>query len=165
MLKKQQQRKTSSVVATVDILSIPLNVRTPAFSVLDQGVVCSGVGFFPSSFLTDSKNISIHKKLSWWNIKIFWSSSFRNLGIVVWKFNTKDLFSEASGTCRTCKDWRGKRRVKWFAVWESQIPALGATGTLWSCPEKGRHVSAWIDYITSRQWIPKENKIWKFLPG
>lgn len=61
--------QTSCAVATADILSIPVDVKTPAFSVLDQGVVCLGVGFSPPSFSTGSKNISIHKKQSWWNKK------------------------------------------------------------------------------------------------
>lgn len=85
--------QTSSVVATVDILSILQNVETLAFSVLDQGPLCLGVFcfFFPSSFLTCSKNISSHKNRDD-GIHSFGSSSFRGLGIMVWKFNTKDLF-------------------------------------------------------------------------
>lgn len=60
---------------------------------------------------------------------------------VGWKFNTKDLFSEASGPCRNCKDQRGRGMVKSFAVWTSKIPASGATGPLQSHPGKKKHVS------------------------
>lgn len=86
--------------------------------------------------------------------KKIWSSSFRGLGTVVWKFNTKDLFSEASGTGRACKDQRGRGAVKGSSIWEGPVPVSGATGPLRSCPEKGRQVSSWIDYVTSKE---KEN--------
>ena len=45
---------------------------------------------------------------------------------------------------RNCKDETGRRVVKWYGVWE-KIPAPGATGPLWSCPEKGRQLSACQD--------------------
>ena len=95
--------QTSSVVATADILSHSPEREDSCNSLyLDQGVVCLGVGFSSPSFLTCSKNICTKIKMT--EYKKIWSSSFRGLGIVVWKFNTKDLFSEASGTCRDRED-------------------------------------------------------------
>ena len=49
---------------------------------------------FCSSFVTGSKNTSTHRNRDDGRKKI-WSSSFSGLGIVVWKFNTNYLFSEA----------------------------------------------------------------------
>ena len=85
-------------------------MKTPAFSVLDQGVVCLGVGFSSPSFLTCSKNISIKIKMT--EYKKFGPHPSGGLGTVVWKCSTKGLFSEASGTGRNPKDYRGRGMVK-----------------------------------------------------
>lgn len=99
--------QTRSVVARADILShSPEREDSCHFLYLDRGVVCLGVGFSSPSFSTGSKNICAKIKMT--EYKKIWSSSFRGLGIVVWKFNTKDLFSEASGTGRDHEDERGR---------------------------------------------------------
>ena len=60
---------------------------------------------------------------------------------MVWKINTKDLFSEASGTCGESEDQRGRGDGEvTCCLGKAKFLHQEATGPLWNCPEKGRQV-------------------------